>query len=115
MQSIDLLNSVQPITSKINLNASSEDTAVQQKNTEKFCKDFESVFLTRLLDEMKNTIGDWGFEKDGASEQVQGMFWMYLAQDMGEKGGVGLWKQMYNQMSQNNSAAGQNQNIEVEI
>ena len=58
-------------------------------------KDFESVLLTKLFNEMKNTIGDWGFEQDGASKQVQGMFWLYLARDVADKGGFGLWKDIY--------------------
>ena len=58
-------------------------------------KDFESVLLSKLLDEMKNTIGHWGFEKNGLSRQVQGIFWLYLAQDIASKGGLGLWKDIY--------------------
>ncbi|MHC4060249.1 MAG: hypothetical protein ACYSUC_00925 [Planctomycetota bacterium] len=62
---------------------------------EQIAKDFESVFINKLLDEMKNTIGDWGFERDGAAEQVHGIFWMYLAQHLGDSGGFGLWKDIY--------------------
>ena len=58
-------------------------------------KDFESVFIGKVLDEMKNSIGEWGFEKDGAGEQVEGIFWMYLARDVADKGGFGLWKDIY--------------------
>jgi Rod binding domain-containing protein len=58
-------------------------------------KDFESVFLSKLLDEMKNTIGDWGFDKDGAAEQVQGIFWLYLARHIADNGGLGLWKNIH--------------------
>lgn len=58
-------------------------------------KDFESVLISRLLNEMKNTVGDWGFEKDGASQQVQGIFWLYLARDIANNGGFGLWKDIY--------------------
>jgi len=114
MESIDLINNLQPTTAKVSLIAGSESKAAQQK-TEKFCKDFEAVFITRLLDEMKETIGDWGGEQDGAAKQTQGLFWMYLAQDMGDKGGFGLWKQMYNQLAGGDSTAAQKQNIEVEI
>ncbi|MCD4831066.1 MAG: hypothetical protein K8R02_04560 [Anaerohalosphaeraceae bacterium] len=64
-----------------------------------FAKDFESVVINKLFDEMKNTIGDWGFEKDGASEQVQGLFWMNLAIDVADKGGFGMWKDIYNSLS----------------
>ncbi len=58
-------------------------------------RDFESVLLNKLLDEMKDTIGDWGFEKDGVSTQIKGIFWLYLARDIASKGGFGLWKDIY--------------------
>jgi Rod binding domain-containing protein len=59
-------------------------------------KDFESVLLTKLVDEMKETVGQWGFEEeDAASGQVQGLFWLYLARDLADKGGLGLWKDLY--------------------
>ena len=57
-------------------------------------KDFESVFIHKLLDEMKNTIGEWGLENDGVSKQIQGMFSMYLARHIANNGGFGLWKDM---------------------
>jgi len=58
-------------------------------------KDFESVLITKLLDAMKNTIGDWGMERDGASEQMQGIFWLYLARGIADTGGFGMWKDIY--------------------
>ncbi len=58
-------------------------------------RDFESVFIANLLDEMKNTIGDWGIEKDAASKQVEGIFWLYLARDVANNGGLGMAKDVY--------------------
>jgi len=58
-------------------------------------KDFESLLLSRLLNEMKDSIGEWGFKKDGVSRQIQGIFWSYLARDMANNGGLGMWKQIY--------------------
>jgi len=58
-------------------------------------KDFESVFITKLLDEIKNTIGDWGDDKDGAARQIDGLFWLHLARDIADKGGFGMWKDIY--------------------
>ena len=59
-------------------------------------KDFESVLMTKLVDSMKDTVEQWQDEKeDAAGGQVQGLFWYYLAQDMADKGGVGLWKDLY--------------------
>ena len=60
-----------------------------------FAKDFESVFISKLLDEMKNTIGDWGDEKDGASKQIDGIFWLHLARDIANNGGFGMWKDIH--------------------
>ena len=60
-----------------------------------FAKDFESVFINKLLDEMKNTIGDWGDEKDGVSKQIDGIFWLHLARDLADNGGFGMWKDIY--------------------
>jgi Rod binding domain-containing protein len=68
---------------------------VSEDKKKQSAKDFESVLLNKLMEQMKNTIGDWGFERDGASEQVQGLFWLYLSQDVANNGGIGLWKEIY--------------------
>jgi len=58
-------------------------------------KDFESVLLTRLFSEVKESIGSCGFDEDPASDQIHGMFWSFLAQDVADKGGFGLWQDLY--------------------
>ncbi|MHC4171501.1 MAG: hypothetical protein ACYST5_00975 [Planctomycetota bacterium] len=68
---------------------------ISEEKKKQVAKDFESVLLSRLLNEMKNTIGDWGFDKDGASKQIQGIFWLYMARDIANNGGLGLWKDIY--------------------
>jgi Rod binding domain-containing protein len=81
---------------------------VPQDKKKQYAKDFESVLLNKLMEQMKGTIGDWGFERDGASEQVQGLFWMYLSQDVAHNGGIGLWKEIYQFLTagdQTNAAA----------
>jgi Rod binding domain-containing protein len=79
-----------------------EINSISEENKKQIAKDFESVLLSRLLDEMKNTIGDWGFDKDGASEQIQGIFWLYLARDIANKGGFGMWKDIYQFLTNSN-------------
>lgn len=66
-----------------------------EEKKKQISKDFESVLIHKLLEEMKNTIGDWGFEEDGTSEQMQGIFWLYLARDIANNGGFGMWKDIY--------------------
>jgi Rod binding domain-containing protein len=75
-----------------------------KEKKEQIAKNFESVFIHKLLEEMKNTIEDWGFGEDKASEQVKGIFWMYLAQDIADKGGFGLWKDVYEFLTKNDGS-----------
>lgn len=77
----------------------SELKNVSDEKRKQIAKDFESVLINKMLDEMKNTIGSWGFEKDGPSNQIQGIFWLYLARDIGDNGGLGLWKDIYQFMT----------------
>ena len=68
---------------------------ISEAKKKQLAKDFESIFINKLLDEMKKTIGDWGDEKDGASKQIQGIFWLYMARDIADNGGFGMWKDIY--------------------
>jgi len=72
---------------------------VSEEKRKQIARDFESVLINKMLDEMKNSIGSWGFEKDGPSNQIQGIFWLYLARDIGNNGGLGLWKDIYQFMT----------------
>jgi len=73
--------------------------SISEEKKKQAAKDFESVLLTKLLDEMKNSIVDWDSEKDGASEQIHGIFWLYLARDIANNGGLGLWKDIYQSLT----------------
>jgi len=68
---------------------------ISDEKKEKIAKDFESVLLNKLLDEMKKSVVDWGQEKDAASKQTKGIFWLYLGQDIAKNGGLGLWKDIH--------------------
>ena len=70
-------------------------SGASEEQKKQIAKDFESILLNKVLDEMQNTIGDWGFEKDGPFRQVQGIFYMFLGRDIANNGGIGLWKNIY--------------------
>lgn len=74
-----------------------EGASDEQKK--KIAQDFESILLGKLLDEMNNTIGDWGEEKDQATGQIKGIFNLYMSQHIGSNGGFGLWKDIYESLS----------------
>jgi len=84
-------------------NLKKTDLATEEKKI-KFAKDFESLLINKLMDTMTKTVGDWGFEKDGSSQQIQGIFSMYLSKDLGANGGLGLWKEIYNSLKTSESA-----------
>lgn len=85
----------QPVLPPTLLENSGKIDGISEGRKKQIAKDFESVFINKLLDEMKNTIGDCGFGEDGTSRQVQGIFWLYLGRDIANNGGFGLWKDIY--------------------
>jgi Rod binding domain-containing protein len=66
---------------------------------EQAARDFESVLLHRLLEEMRRTIPESGLLETAISDQVQGLFWFYLAQEIARQGGLGLWKDLAQQLA----------------
>ena len=66
--------------------------------TEQAAKDFESILLSKVLEEMDKTIPRSGLLEGGSMKQVRSMFWSFLARDMADKGGLGLWKQLQKDM-----------------
>jgi Rod binding domain-containing protein len=74
-------------------------------------KDFESVLLTKLFDQVQESIGRWDLEEDGTSSQVQGLFWLCLARDVADKGGLGLWKEIYQQLPRMGATRGSQREI----
>lgn len=73
--------------------------AIPHDKAEKIAKDFESVLLHKLMEQMQRTVGDSGLLSSGISEQVKGIFWFYLAQEVADSGGIGLWKDIYQQIT----------------
>jgi flagellar protein FlgJ len=73
--------------------------------TEQAAHDFESVLLQKVLEEMQRTVPKSGLLDDSMSEQIQGLFTYHMAQDLANKGGLGLWKQIQRQMQATTPAA----------
>ena len=69
------------------------NTSVDKK--EELAKGFESLLIGKLLDEVQKTMGKFSIAEDGASKQINGIFWQFLGQEMSENGGFGLWKDIY--------------------
>ena len=83
------------------------DINVEDERLKKAAKDFESVFIHELLKRMEDTIPESDTE-DQTSKQIKGMYWSYMAQAIADRGGFGLWKNIYDAMGATGSeAAGQ--------
>ncbi len=76
------------------------------KAAERAAKDFESVLLYKLMEEMKRTVPESDLFSTGISKQVEGIFWYYLAQEVAKQGGLGVWREIYKDMM--GTAAGAN-------
>lgn len=92
----------QPVSSPNPLKNLDQLDGATDQDRQKAAQDFESVFINKLLDEMSNSLGDFGLEKDAAHKQINGIFNMYLARHMAAKGGFGLWKDIYKSLKQAN-------------
>ena len=75
-----------------------EKAARETRQLEKSAKDFEAVLLNKVLEEMDRSIPRSGLLDSGVTRQIQSLFWHYLSQDMADKGGLGLWKDIQGQM-----------------
>lgn len=108
----NLIDTLLPQTSPDGIKRSGDASQAQKIQ---FAKDFESVFIEKLLDEMKNTIGNWGLEQDAAAKQVQGLFWLHLAQDVSAKGGMGMWKEIYQSLNQAEHETGNAESLDKKL
>ncbi|MBE3068919.1 MAG: rod-binding protein [Planctomycetes bacterium] len=60
----------------------------------KAAKDFEAILIHRLMEEMRRTIPQSGLLDSGTTDQMEGLFWFHLAQEVADKGGLGLWREL---------------------
>jgi Rod binding domain-containing protein len=89
-----------------------------EEKKKRLARDFESVLLTKMFDEVRQSVGQWSLdedEEDGASQQVHGLFWLYLAQDVADKGGFGLWQEIYRHFGDIEGAGGAGERIDREL
>lgn len=79
-----------------NVHGVSQDAQRRDEQQKQIGRDFESVLLTRLFDQVQASIADSGFDdEDSGAQQMRGLFWLHLARDVADKGGFGLWKDIY--------------------
>lgn len=103
---------------RADLRPQSDQVSGSEEKKKQLARDFESVLLTKMFDEVRQSIGQWGLdegEEDGASEQVHGLFWLYLARDVADKGGFGLWQEIYQHFGDIEGMGGIGERIDREL
>jgi Rod binding domain-containing protein len=87
---------------RLTTDAVSDAEEFSDKKKMQVAKDFESLLLGKLMDQVERTVGGWDSEEEagGASGQVRGLFWMFLAREIADSGGFGLWKDVYRSLSE---------------
>lgn len=76
----------------------------QDKNLEKACKDFESLFLNQLLTAMRKTIPKNEGENNREKEMFESMMDSEMSKSWAQSDGVGLANVLYQQLKHNKKA-----------
>ncbi len=64
-------------------------------------RQFETVLLHQIVKQMSETVNYTSLdEDDDTGQQIQGMYWTFMAEAMGEQGGLGFWKTIYDDLAQ---------------
>lgn len=80
-----------------------------EKEIEKVSRDFESVFINKLLTAMRKTVPKSGLFDSFASDMYQSMMDEEVAKEMSTKKGMGMGEMIYNDLSNiNRIRRGQN-------
>lgn len=70
-----------------------------EKDIEKVSRDFESVFLNKLLSSMRKTIPKSGLLDSFASDMFQSMMDEEMSKEMAKNKGMGMGEMIYNDLS----------------
>lgn len=73
---------------------------MDEEKKKEVAKNFESILVQQLLSVMKTSVTSSGLLEDQGSKQMQDMFYSFLGEEVGNKGQLGLWKDIYASMSE---------------
>jgi len=89
------------------LNPATAETETDQAKArlESIGKEFEGVFLSLMLKEMRNTLDEGGFFGEETSDTYGGMFDMFVGQDLAETSPLGITEMLVDNFSKFQNAA----------
>ena len=87
-------------------NPSSFGNSNSEKNIEKVSRDFESIFLQKLLSSMRKTVPKSGLLDSFATDMYRSMMDEEISKEMSKNKGMGLGEMIYNDLSNINRVSG---------
>ena len=80
-------------------NSSSFGKSNSEKDIEKVSRDFESIFLNKLLSSMRKTVPKSGLLDSFATDMFQSMMDEEMSKEMAKNKGMGMGEMIYNDLS----------------
>lgn len=71
----------------------------QKQQLKRACEEFESIFINIIMQKMRSSIPEYGIQKSFGREIYESMFDQEVSKEMAKSGGIGLAKQLYDQLS----------------
>jgi len=91
---------VEPVEGLAQTDTGAGDQARTAEQLRSVARQFETVFLHEIVKQMKETVDYTSLdEEDGTGEQIQSMYWSFMTDTMGQQGGVGYWKEIYEKIA----------------
>ena len=88
-----------PQNNKLQTIANNAKRLRDQGKLKEAAKQFEATLVNTLVNEMEKTIDQSGFVDDSQSKQIRGMYWQFMSDEISNKGGFGIAKQLYKEFS----------------
>lgn len=85
--------------SAMDMNPEKSQSGEMRSRLESIGKEFEGVFLSLMLKEMRNTLEGGGFFGEETSDTYGGMFDMFVGQDLAESSPLGIAEMLANTYS----------------
>ena len=73
-----------------------------EKDMEKVARDFESVFVNKLLESMRKAVPKSGLLDSSALDMYQSLMDQEMAKELGKQKGMGMGEMVYNDLSRMN-------------
>lgn len=80
--------------------AGTRDDAKTAEQLKSVAQQFETVLLHQVVKQMKETVDYSSLdEEDESGEQINSMYWSFMADAVGQQGGFGLYKAIYQDLA----------------